>query len=257
MQYVITLFKNKMMKAWVLISNVFAFACIITCFFGLALCCGGSSSSGQGGHFCRRSAVGLFVVNVQLLNRFGGTIRLCGFIGRSVESSFRGLSPLRHVVGRCVRYAFCLSRLFSRLFSRLPRLGERADDFSLRIALLGTKSNASQSVLSRDVLPEQWSAGERAVALLPANDTIPCRVGNAQLAKCVVELTTVFLRDVPRVNECFQRGLDLVGSEHKDFRHGNGIKPALDPTPDCAEEDGRADDEDSIQRLRIVCRGQL
>lgn len=233
--------------------------CICSLYVSLlgVLCRGSSSSSGHGGHFCRCGAVGLFAVNVQLLHRFGGTIRLSGFVGRSVESSFCGLSSLGHVVGRRVRSAFCLSRLFSRLFSQLERLGERADDFSLRLALLGTQSNASQSVLARDVLPEQRSAGERAVALLPANDTIPCRVGNAQLAKCVVELTAVLLGDVLRVNEGFQRGLDLVGSEHKDLGHGDGIEPALYPAPDCAEEDGRADDEDSIQRLGIVCRGQL
>lgn len=257
--------KQRWIKAWVFSYSMHLPLYVsLGVFFGLALCCGGSSSSGQGGYFCRRRAVGLFVVNVEPFQRFGGTIRLCGFIRRSVESSFCGLSSLRHVVGRrsggaCRRvgHAFCLSRLFRCLFSQLPRLGERADDFSLRLALLGTKSNTGQSVLSRNVLPQQWSAGERAVALLPANDSIPCRVGHAQLAKCVVELAAVLLGDVLWVNEGFQRGLDLVGSEHKDLGHGDGIKPALDPAPDCAEEDGRADDEDSIQRLGIVCRGQL
>ena len=45
--------------------------------------------------------------------------------------------------------------------------------------------------------------------------------------------------------------------EDENLGHGNRVEPALDPAPDGAEEEWRADDKDAVQRLGVVCRGEL
>lgn len=219
-----------------------------------------SSSSSHGGHFGRLSAVCLFVVNVELFNRLGGSIGLRGV----VHGLFRSLCSLLNIadgrgggVCRGVGGAFGGRRLIRRLLDGVPRLGERADDFSLGDAVLGAQPNARQPLLARDLLPQQGAARERVVSLLPCDDAVPRRIGDAQLAKGIVELTAILLGDVPGLDEGFQGGLHLVGSKHKDLGHGDGVEPALDPAPDGAEEDGRANDEDSVEGFRVMGRGQL
>lgn len=45
-------------------------------------------------------------------------------------------------------------------------------------------------------------------------------------------------------------------AQDEDLGHGDGVEPALDPPPHGAEEHGRADDEDAVERLGVVGRGQ-
>lgn len=135
-------------------------------------------------------------------------------------------------------------------------LGNSADPLMSRLAILGALSNADQSII-RVLLPQQRSTGESLVAILKLDNTLPVRIRVSKLSKAVVKLATILLRNISRLNVLLQDGLHLVATKNKDLGNSDGIEPALDPSPNSAEEGRRANNEYAIQCLGVMCGGKL
>lgn len=152
-------------------------------------------------------------------------------------------------------HGLCPRRLLDR---RSPRTGNGADPFASKLAILGTESHAGDSVtVTLDILPHERAGREVLVAILPLDDALPRRVGDAELAKLVVEVAAVLFGNVPAVDEALEGGQDLGLGEDENLGDGNGVEPALDPAPDGAEEEGGANDEDAVEGLWVVGGGEL
>ena len=136
-------------------------------------------------------------------------------------------------------------------------LGDGAYRRFARLPVLVAQTDAAHPLAAVHLLPQQGPGREGRVAGLPGDDAVPGRVGDAQLAELEVEVAAVLLGDVPAVDEGLEGGQDLVVREDEDLGDGDGVEPALDPAPDGGEEEGRADDEDAVQRLGVVGGGQL
>lgn len=124
--------------------------------------------------------------------------------------------------------------------------------------LLRAKGHARNPiVLPLDILPVQRAGGKLSISILPLHDAVPRGVRNAELAKSIVQLAAVFLGNIPAVNVRLERGEHLMRREDENLGDGIGVEPALDPAPDGAEEKGRANDKDAVERLGVVSGGKL
>lgn len=94
------------------------------------------------------------------------------------------------------------------------------------------------------------------MAVFPLDCLVHDGIQIRHLAPVELQLAAVLFGYVPRLDKRLQRRLDLVRAQDEDLGHGDGVKPALDPAPHGAEEHGRADDEDAVECLRVVGRGQ-
>lgn len=142
-----------------------------------------------------------------------------------------------------------------------PDLGNCADALVDLYSVLGAECYASHSMAVIDLLPQQWASGERGVTVLPSDNAFPCGIDHREVTELEVQLASVLLGDVLRVDELLQCRLDLVRRENEDLGDCDWVEPALDPCPNCVEEHGRTNNEDAVQRLGVMrssqCAGSL
>lgn len=133
--------------------------------------------------------------------------------------------------------------------------------------LLGTGFNSLATHSQRNqvsvfiILPFDRSDGKGSVSLF-LDILFPSQICNDfifqkwHVSKIPIELSTVFLGDVLDGDEFTQNFQFLRVWHDLDFGDGDGIEPVLHPIPHGGEKARSSNDEDSIQRLGVVCCGQ-
>ena len=74
------------------------------------------------------------------------------------------------------------------------------------------------------------------VGVLPLHLSLDGWLNVWQLSPFKVEAATILFRNVVVINVLREGGVDVLRGQDEDLGDGDGIKPALDPTPDGGKE---------------------